>query len=110
MRSRSCRQLPGENEHQRRIPGAAEKARTGGQVTTLRVHLRFPPEIIKRPVIHEIGHTFNIITNIRRANITLEEGWADIEISGDSKEIDKAVDTLRSWGVRVDPIEGDVIE
>ncbi|MBI3014123.1 MAG: NIL domain-containing protein [Candidatus Tectomicrobia bacterium] len=79
-------------------------------MTTLRVHLRFPPEIVKRPIIHEIGHAFDIVTNIRRANITLEEGWADLEISGDSREIEKAVDTLRSWGVRVDPIEGDVIE
>ncbi len=79
-------------------------------MTTLRVHLRFPPDAVKRPVIYEIGHDFEVVTNIRRANITLEEGWADLEITGDSKEIDKAVDALRGWGVRVDPIEGDIIE
>lgn len=78
-------------------------------MTTMRVHLRFPPEIVKRPVVYEIGHAFDIVTNIRRANITLEEGWADMEIKGESGEIEKAVEALRSWGVRVDPIEGDVI-
>lgn len=79
-------------------------------MTTLRVHLRFSPEIVKRPVIYEIGHSFSIVTNIRRANISLEEGWADIEVTGESEEIEKAVESLRRWGVRVDPIEGDVIE
>ena len=76
----------------------------------IKVHLTFPGETIKRPIIYEIGHDFKIVTNIRRANVTENTGWVDLEISGDSEEIERALEALKKKGVRVDPIEGDVIE
>ena len=76
----------------------------------IKVHLTFPSETIKRPIIYEIGHEFKVVTNIRRASVTENTGWVDLEISGDSGEIEKALEALKEKGVRVDPIEGDVIE
>lgn len=76
----------------------------------IKVHLTFPGETIKRPVIYEIGQEFEVVTNIRRANVTENTGWVDLEISGESEEIEKALEGLKKKGVRVDPIEGDVIE
>jgi len=76
----------------------------------IKVHLTFPGETIKRPIIYEIGHEFKVVTNIRRANVTENTGWVDLEIAGDSEEIEKALESLKKKGVRIDPIEGDVIE
>lgn len=77
---------------------------------SIKVHLTFPGDTVKRPIIHEIGHEFKIVTNIRRANVTETTGWVDLEITGESEEIEKALEALKKRGVRVDPIEGNVIE
>lgn len=76
----------------------------------IKVRLTFPGDTIKRPIIYEIGHEFKVVTNIRRANVTENTGWVDLEITGDSEEIEKTLESLKIKGVRVDPIEGDIIE
>lgn len=76
----------------------------------IKVHLTFPGETIKRPIIYEIGHEFKVVTNIRKANVTENTGWVDLEITGESEEIEKALESLKKIGVRIDPIEGNVIE
>jgi len=76
----------------------------------IKVHLTFPNETVKRPIIYEIGQEFKVVTNIRRANVTESSGWVDLEISGESEEIEKVLESLKKKGVRVDPIEGNVIE
>jgi L-aspartate semialdehyde sulfurtransferase ferredoxin len=76
----------------------------------IKVRLTFPGDTIKRPIIYEIGHEFKVVTNIRRANVTENTGWVDLEITGDSEEIEKALESLKKKGVRIDPIEGDIIE
>lgn len=75
----------------------------------IRVQLTFPQEKVKRPVIYEIGHEFDVVTNIRRANVTANAGWVMLEISGELSEIERAIENLKSRGVRVDPLEGDVV-
>ena len=75
----------------------------------IRVQLTFPPESVKRPIIYEIGRDFDVVTNIRRANVTANSGWVVLEISGERDEIEKAIDSLKAEGVRVDPVEGDVV-
>ncbi|HUU49963.1 MAG TPA: NIL domain-containing protein [Nitrospinota bacterium] len=77
---------------------------------SVKVHLTFPNEIVKRPIIYEIGHEFKVVTNIRRANVAETTGWVDLEITGESEEIEKALESLKKIGVRIDPIEGNVIE
>jgi ABC-type methionine transport system ATPase subunit len=74
-----------------------------------RVKLTFPPELITQPVIFNMGKEFDVVTNIRRANVTRDRGWVILEISGSDDEIDRAIAWSRGLGVRVDPIEGDVI-
>lgn len=76
----------------------------------IRVQLTFEKESVKKPVIYEIGHQFDVVTNIRRANVTATSGWVVLEISGELKEIEKAIENLKERGVRVDPVEGDIVE
>jgi ABC-type methionine transport system ATPase subunit len=86
------------------------KRETGKKISTVRIHLTFPDIETRKPVIYEIGKKYNIITNIRRADMTERAGWMDLEISGDDADIDRAIDYLKAKNIKVNPIEGDVVE
>ncbi len=75
-----------------------------------RIKLTFPQEMITVPVIHELGKQFNIVTNIRRADVTEDRGWVILELEGDMPEIERGLKWVASQGVRVDPVQGDIVE
>jgi ABC-type methionine transport system ATPase subunit len=75
-----------------------------------RIKFTFPQELIKEPLIYELGKQFNVVTNIRRADVTADRGWVILELDGDLAEIEKGISWVASKGVRVDPVEGDLVE
>jgi ABC-type methionine transport system ATPase subunit len=79
-------------------------------MASMKVHITFPENKIKEPVIYQIGQNYKVITNIRRADVTEKTGWVDLELTGDPKEIERAVEGLKKMGVKVDPIERNIIE
>jgi len=79
-------------------------------MTKLRVKFTFPPERVTEPLIYSLGKDFNIITNIRRANVTRDRGWVVLELEGNEDDIQRGIEWVSTKGVRVDPISGDVIE
>jgi ABC-type methionine transport system ATPase subunit len=83
--------------------------RRGHAMAKQRVKLTFPPELITQPVIYNMGRQFDVVTNIRRANVTREQGWVILELSGEQPEIERAIAWAIDQGVRVDPIEGDIV-
>ena len=74
-----------------------------------RVKFTFPQELITLPVIYELGKNFNLVTNIRRADVTDDRGWVVLELDGDLQEIERGIQWVTSKGVRVDPVEGDIV-
>jgi len=82
----------------------------GGSSLGRRVTLTFPPELIKEPVIYNIGHRYKLVTDIRSANVTENAGWVTLEIDGDEEEYFKALAYLKGIGVGVEPVERNVIE
>ena len=74
-------------------------------MTSARLHLTFPEHLISEPVIHQVGREFDLITNIRRANIEDRGGWVILEVEGDDQRIDAAVRWLAEQGLQVDRIE-----
>ncbi|HEU4686692.1 MAG: NIL domain-containing protein [Nitrospira sp.] len=76
----------------------------------LRFHIRFPEDKIREPIIYQIGREYNVVTDVRRADVRDTTGWADVELSGDTVEIERAVVGLRAKGCVVDPIELNVVE
>jgi ABC-type methionine transport system ATPase subunit len=73
-------------------------------------YLTYPPTLIKEPIIYLLGKKFDIVTNIRGANVSNEMGLMALELEGSAIEIDRAVEWLRMQGVTVEPIEKNVIE
>jgi hypothetical protein len=75
-----------------------------------RVKFTFPQEKITEPIIFELGKQFTIVTNIRRADVTADRGWVILELEGDVGEIERGLRWVADKGVRVDPVEGDLME
>lgn len=75
-----------------------------------RVKFSFPVEMVKEPVIYQLGRDFNIVTNIRRADVREDVGWVVLELDGEDAEIERGLAWVDTTGVRVDPVSGDVIE
>jgi hypothetical protein len=83
----------------------------GNFMAKLRVKFTFPPEQIKEPVIWEVGKRFDLITNIRRADVTRDIAWAILELEGDSENINSGVKWVtEERGIRVDPVEDSILE
>lgn len=74
------------------------------------VHLIFPQELIKKPVVYTMAKKYAVIPNIRRANVTETVGEMTLELSGTKADLDQAVRYLGKVGIKVEPVIGDVIE
>lgn len=75
-----------------------------------RVRLTFPTKLVKEPVIYNVGVNFQVVTNIRRANVENSAGWVVLEISGDEDALTRAEEYMRELGVEVEPIVGDIVD
>jgi ABC-type methionine transport system ATPase subunit len=78
--------------------------------TQRRLWLMFPPKLIKKPLIWEVGHKFKVVTNIRQASVTDEIGVVCLELDGRRDEVKAAIAWLEKIGVSVEPVEISVIE
>ena len=75
-----------------------------------RVRFTFPENLIKEPLIYNLGHEFRVITNVRMADVDEQTGWVLLELEGDSEEIERSIAWAQTRGVRVDPVAGDIVE
>ncbi len=70
-----------------------------------RIRLLYPPTLVNVPIIHQLIKQFDITINILRAEINPDQGWVEIQVTGDESVLKKAVDWLNSQGVEVQVIE-----
>ena len=75
-----------------------------------RVRFTYDESLIKEPIIYLLGQEFQVVTNIRMADVEEYVGWVMLEIDGEAAEIERALDWAEAKGIRVDPVEGDVVE
>ena len=68
------------------------------------VMFTFPEEVTKDPIIYNLGQQFNLVTNIRRADVTETTGWVVLELEGKDKDIEDGIAWATSKGVRVDEV------
>lgn len=72
---------------------------------TERLELTFPEKLIKKPVIYQLVKEFEVIPNIRRANVDESFGWMILELSGEDDELEKALGHLRGLGIEIEHLE-----
>jgi hypothetical protein len=75
-----------------------------------RVHLTFPENLVQEPIIYNLGTRFDIVTNIRRANVEDNFGWVILELDGDERALDEGLAYMEGLGVQINTIAGDVVE
>ena len=56
-----------------------------------RLWLMYPPKLIKKPFIYEVGRKFKVVTNIRQASVTDEIGIVCLELTGARSEVGRAI-------------------
>ena len=77
----------------------------------LRVYLNFNKKTVTKPVIWQLAREFDVITNIRTAEVKEDMGLVGLEIEGEADVVEACVAWLEAQdGVHVEPIEQNVIE
>jgi ABC-type methionine transport system ATPase subunit len=92
------------------VPKKKIPATKSSSPTQQRLWLMFPPRLIKKPLVWEVGHRFKVVTNIRQASVTDEIGIVCLELDGKREEVKAAIKWLEKNGVSVEPVEISVIE
>jgi ABC-type methionine transport system ATPase subunit len=69
-----------------------------------RYWLTFDAKQVRKPLLCEMSRKYDLVFDIRSANVTPELGLMALELTGDPKEIESAVTWFRRRGVQVDPI------
>ncbi|MDX8410703.1 MAG: NIL domain-containing protein [Mariprofundaceae bacterium] len=76
----------------------------------LRVYLTFSADIVREPIIWKLSREFDVVTNIRTAEVREDMGLVGLEIEGEQSVVEVSVRWLEEQGVHVEPIEQSVIE
>ena len=75
----------------------------------MRVRLTFPTQLIQEPILYRLVKDFDIVINIRRADVKADYGWVALEMEAEQEVLERGVKWLKERGVQVDPIERDVV-
>jgi ABC-type methionine transport system ATPase subunit len=76
----------------------------------VRLFVSFPEDLVDRPMIYELVKQFDVVPNIRRANVESHSGWVILELGGADEQRAAAVTYLEGLGCTVNAMEGDVLE
>jgi hypothetical protein len=75
----------------------------------IRLFVSFPESLVERPMIYELVKRFDVVPNIRRANVESHSGWIILELEGEPQARDLAIAYLEELGCTVNRMEGDVL-
>jgi len=73
-------------------------------------NLTFHPDMSDRPILQSLGKRFRVALNIRRAMLSEEGGWAEVQFDGPTEEIGRALADLQTIGVNTTGPITDLVE
>ena len=76
----------------------------------VRVKFSYSVDKVSLPVIDTLSKRFDLVSNIRRADVQDHSGWVILQLDGATESIDAGIQWVRDQGVIVDPLEGDVVQ
>lgn len=94
----------------RRARAAASVAPDSTRPEKRRFWLTYPTRLITKPVIWELSQKFPVVFNVRQASVTEEMGILCLELEAPRKDVKAAIAWLEKQGVKVEPVEINVIE
>jgi L-aspartate semialdehyde sulfurtransferase ferredoxin len=73
------------------------------ETITKKLLLYFPKCETEKPIVYHLVKDFDLVVNIFRAKVTPEEeGYLILDITGENKDIDKAMEYVKTFNVSVD--------
>src|SRR5438132_14014578 len=60
------------------------------------------PEQVREPILYRLGKEFDVVTNVRRAQVNEDFGFVEVEITGSLEEVQRAISWLMTTGLNVD--------
>jgi hypothetical protein len=78
-------------------------------LTRVRLRLTVPAELVQKPLLYHLVKDFDLVPNVRRADVRADHGWVVLELEGAEDRLQRGVAWLEEQGVTVDPIERDVV-
>ncbi|MCM8819650.1 MAG: 4Fe-4S binding protein [Candidatus Omnitrophica bacterium] len=74
-----------------------------------KIVLKFPSHLVDKPIVYRLSKDFNLEFNILKALITqYEEGLLILELKGEKKDYDAAIEYLQKEGVTIETLSKDV--
>jgi hypothetical protein len=71
-------------------------------IETRKVQLHYPLSRLPEPIITRLVTEFDLVPNLLRADVDVQTGgWIIVEISGETENIRKAEEWMRSHGVEI---------
>lgn len=78
-------------------------------MATKRLHLTFPEQLVQEPVVYRLVRDYDLVINIRRADVDEEVGWMVLELSGEEAQLAAGRTYLEELGVVVSDPGGDIV-
>ena len=79
-------------------------------MTNRKIVLKFPTQVVNKPVIYKLAKDYDLEFNILKANIIPdEEGLLILELSGTKENFEKGFGYLKSLNITVQPLNKDVV-
>jgi L-aspartate semialdehyde sulfurtransferase ferredoxin len=76
-----------------------------------RLLLSMKADLVKEPILYRLVKDFDLVPNVRRADVSNAEAWIVLELQGGSEDhIQEGVDYLTKLGIDVKSLQGDVVE
>jgi len=86
------------------------KKKDGKQIVKRKVYLTFPAAKTREAIICDMYDRYKIRFNIRSASVNERIGLIALELEGPLKMMEEAFGYFRKRGVKVEPIEINVVE
>lgn len=65
------------------------------------LRLNYPPALVREPILHRLIRQFDLTVSVLGAQIGMDEGWVELQASGSTTELQRAVAWLTAEGLRV---------
>lgn len=70
-------------------------------VITVQISTR-TPEQVNQPILYRLGKEYDVVTNIRRAQVNEDYGFVEVDIEGSLEEVQRAISWLMTTGLAID--------
>jgi ABC-type methionine transport system ATPase subunit len=67
-----------------------------------RVRLTYPAHLLSQPLIYELIHRYDLVTNILEAQISEDAGWLLLRVRGESAQVEAGLAWIAGLGVQVE--------